>query len=114
MIYTEPVNTVEETVIRAIEVLETNGWTKGFAARDENNMPVMPNSDDAVKFCVYGSICVSNSSTQLEVLDLLSAYILGYTSPHPLSAIFDFNDSCQSKQEVIKVLKDFLKTQHGK
>ena len=117
MIYRNKVKTIEGTIKRAINILDTYGWTKEFSARDINNQPVPPESKDAVKFCILGSLHAANSQVRRETFSKLDKYIqenLMFGKDIPTTAVYDFNDSCTSKRQVIKVLKDFLKTQNGK
>lgn len=113
--YRTKARTIKTTLKRAIDVLENNGWTKGTAARSADDLPVTYMSEDAVKFCAYGAILSSNPADELDIHSFLNSYIVDNSKltamekdSDSFSPLFRFNDTRESKKQVLDLFHEAL------
>lgn len=106
---------MSDVVKSGIEVLEKNGWTKEVCARDSNNQQVFTDDPAACSFCVMGAIFKAeeefyggNSVGTLQALNTFISERRGYDKKMSVIPAAAYNDSCETKEEVIKLLNDFL------
>ena len=119
-------NYYRQIIKGAIDVLEKNGWSKGFAARNADGKPIHYEDSEACSFCAFGAMLVACASIQKEqghdcsehlfavryALDVFITRAGKYDSLFSSSTVplFAFNDAAQSKEEVIALLNEFLET----
>jgi hypothetical protein len=88
---------------KAIEIIE-RGWTKGAAARDCNGESCGVDSPDAVAWCLMGAMVLAETELKMsahwhrELRNTLRVENLRM-------GLATFNDSCESKDEVIALIR---------
>ena len=103
---------------KAADLLENVGWTKGASARNEEGYPINFGSEKATCFCLIGAILKAKlmllgykfededdkwDQSKLNALNQVSNQLGIETGLIPLA---EWNDSQQSKKEVVQVLRD--------
>lgn len=102
---------------KALELLETKGWTQGAGARDKNGNYVASFYQGAASFCSYGalqrSVCDSNQPFRVfdDSLFLLAEKINGsiLEDDLPIDIVTKWNDSpSQTKEDVVAMFKQII------
>ncbi len=85
--------------MKAYQLLETKGWTKGASARNKKGLVTPPFSKSATCFCTFGALQVVYGPEYLKALTKIEDYL-------NVPAIATWNDAPErTKEEVIAVLK---------
>jgi hypothetical protein len=97
---------MKQIIDRAIKLLE-EGWTKRAFARDDKNVPCMPDSSKAVCWCLGGAIIRAGCDNRVESVEDVFERIRNILSKeHATHSIIRFNDViAQNKEEVIGLLR---------
>lgn len=99
--------------MKAYEVIETHGWTRGYAAVDANNKRVDPRDPAACKFCILGALTRAyQTSVELEQLKKLGTHLAGKPFEELNwygvgDVVAQWNDAeGRTKEEVVSLLKE--------
>jgi hypothetical protein len=79
------------------------GWTQNVAARDKDGNEVLPSSEDACCWCIYGAIGASRKDLSRETRYKYENKVEEVIGNYSISL---YNDSpARTKQEVIDILE---------
>lgn len=101
---------IKETIEKAIQILQKNGWTKNVSARDHRGKHVYVDNPSACEFCLMGAIFKAENNIPTESLQRLNTFVVerrGYNRNISCIPVAAFNDACETKEEVIQLLRDF-------
>ncbi len=104
---------VKDVVEQAICVLLNNKWQKGFAASDSCGRIVLPQNKAAVSFCAFGALSSVDQKVGYDAYLEINEYLKNHVD-FAGKKLFEVNDSCSSKEEIINILRNFLTYTYGK
>jgi hypothetical protein len=100
-----------ERVRVGIEILRTNGWAKGYFARDEDGIAVECYDPLATCFCATGAMARgTENDNESQGWALTLSYRFGRMNIRDGRFLIEFNDNvADTKEEVMEAMEDFAK-----